>query len=74
MSPGNAHDGRVVMSSTSPEWWNVTKYIYSSTVLKCNFEVLLLVFPFYATSYFYSLLHYIYLTDLVTSYFADSDY
>ncbi len=26
------------------QWWNVTKYIYSSTVLKCSFEVLVLYF------------------------------
>ncbi len=33
------------------QWWNLTEYIYSGTVLKYKFEVLVL--PFYATLYFY---------------------
>ena len=65
------------------QWWNVTKYIYSSTVVKYNFDILYLyfiwVFPYNATLYFYSttiqrillyfFLHFIHLTVLVFSYF-----
>lgn len=51
---------------------NERKYIYSSCVLKYNFEVLG-VFPFDTTLYFYStkfipVLPYIYLTAAITNY------
>lgn len=28
---------------TSSQWWNVTKYVHSHAVLKCNFEVFVLL-------------------------------
>lgn len=48
------------------------KYIYASTVLKYNLEVLVLYLSssIYAALYF--LLNYIYMTAVVTAYFADS--
>ncbi len=49
------------------QWWN--KYIYSSTVLKCKFEVLVLNLSINFSFCF--ILHYIYLTALVTSYFTN---
>ena len=49
------------------QWWNVTKYIHSSIVLKYKFDVL---FYFYSATFqreiLYFLLHYINLTVLVT--------
>ncbi len=39
------------------QWWNVTKYIYSSTVLRYKFEVYLSIYILCIILYF--LLHYI---------------
>lgn len=38
------------------QWWKVTKYSYSTTVLKYNLElyIFLSIFLFHSTSYFYS--------------------
>ncbi len=54
------------------QWWKVTKYIYSSTVHKYNFDVLYLsiCILFY---FFILLLPYIDLTAVVASYFADTN-
>ena len=41
------------------QWWNVNKYIYSSTVLKYNFEVLVHYFRISISCFFIFLLHYI---------------
>ncbi len=52
---------------------NVTKYIYSSTVLKFNFDILVLYLSISILCYFTLLLHYIYLTLIVTSHFLHND-
>ena len=68
------------------QWRNVTKYIYSSTVFKYKFKVLVLYLNISISGYFilllhyilwdilYFLLHYIFVITLVTSYFANIDY
>ncbi len=68
------------------QWWEVTKYIYSSAVLNYSFEVLVLYLSISLFCYFILLLHYISeenivhftplhsLDNSVTCYFADSDY
>ncbi len=58
------------------QWWKVTKYFYSSTVLKYNFQVLVLEYfhvvllntstSLHILEIWYFLLHYIYLTAVVT--------
>ncbi len=60
------------------QWWKVTKHIYSRTVLKYNFEVLVHYLSISIFCYFillligklYFLLH-IYLITLLTRYFGD---
>ena len=64
----------LVHISAYSQWWNVTKYIHSNTVLEYKFEVLslnhfMLLYFYSATSQrqiLYFLLRYIYLTDLDT--------
>lgn len=76
----NEHLDHLQMLTSKHQRWNITKYFYSSTVLVHNFEVLVAVFPFCATFYFYStnrkilqvyfLLQYIYMTFVVTNSFS----
>ena len=54
------------------QWCKVTKYIYSSTVLKYNFEVLILYWSI--SNCLILLLHYNYLKTLVTSYCSYINY
>ncbi len=63
------------VSTTTPvQWWEVTKYIYSSTVLKYKIEVLTLLLHYTSQrEIWYFLLHYIYLTAIVNHYFSDQD-
>lgn len=55
--------------------WKVKKHIFSTTVFKYNFEIIV-VFPCYATSYLSSttlqkeILCYMCLTDIIASYFS----
>ena len=70
--------GIYYLESINGQWCKVTKYIYSSTVLKHNFEVLVLYQRISILSYFVLLphykpevksvllLHYMYVTPLVT--------
>ena len=44
----------MIVEGNSKQWGNVTKYFYSSTVLKYTVEVLVLYFSSCATFYFYS--------------------
>lgn len=59
------------------QWWIVAKYIYSVTILKYNFEILVLFFwtflYFHSTTFWILLywFYYIYLITLVTSNFVD---
>ncbi len=45
---------------TDNRWWNVSKYIYSSTVIKYKFEVFLLYLSISISCSFILLLHYKY--------------
>ena len=73
------------IKTSQNQWWEVTKYIYSSTVLKVQFggTCTLIVYFHFLLIYtstplhlrgkvLYFLLHYIYL--ITSSHFAGSDY